>query len=87
VNRLHKDKLLFVIRIWVEPREPTNRCPVWRGVIKHVVSGETRYFTDLDSILGFIRAHLEKIGVSGKTDWWHKVWTRIKQQIAPRRTL
>ena len=50
---------VFILRLWLEPREIEGAEPEWRGVIEHVVSGERRYFRNLEGMLSFIKKHFE----------------------------
>jgi hypothetical protein len=49
----------FVVRIWREPREAPDACPLWRGMIEHVMTGRRRYLSDLTEVTEFIRQQLD----------------------------
>ncbi len=49
---------VFIIRMWLEPREKKDALPEWRGMIQRVASGEQRYIQDLDDVKAFIAAFL-----------------------------
>jgi hypothetical protein len=55
--------LVFVIRIWFEPREIEGASPEWRGSIEHLGSGKRRYFTNLSDISNYIAPFLGEAGV------------------------
>ncbi len=54
---------VFIVRLWLEPREVEGATTEWRGVIEHVPSGEQRYFKDLHGMVDFARPYLEGMGV------------------------
>jgi len=56
-------KRVFIVRIWLEPREIAGAAVVWRGVIEHVPTHKQRYFNDLGVITSFIAPYLESMGV------------------------
>jgi hypothetical protein len=57
---------VFILRLWLEPREIEDAQPEWRGVIEHVESGEHRYFRDLDVMLAFLAKHFDVLEKSEK---------------------
>jgi hypothetical protein len=52
---------LFTVRLW---REQLNDHWEWRGRVQHVMSGETRYFRDWQTLLAFIQEPREQASVS-----------------------
>lgn len=44
---------LFVVRMWQEA-DAVTAIPQWRGSIKHVLSEQSHYFTQLPDLLNFI---------------------------------
>lgn len=67
----------FIIKFIVEPASDEASSVEWRGQIKHVPSGESKYFRTLESILEFIVPYLEQMGVkldrpSWLTRWWRR---------------
>jgi hypothetical protein len=44
----------FVVRIWIEPREYPKAPVEWRGMIQDVISGQSKYFRELDEMVAFI---------------------------------
>jgi hypothetical protein len=56
-NELHHRMHLFMIRIWLE--ELGDGKSEWRGQVKHVMSGEVRYFRDWNVSTSHIQAMLE----------------------------
>lgn len=49
---------VFILRIWLEPREIEGAVPQFRAVIEHVSSGEQRYLGDLDEIVQVISGYV-----------------------------
>ena len=40
----------FVVKVWLEPSELAESQGEWRGEVRHVLSGETRYFRTLQNV-------------------------------------
>jgi hypothetical protein len=52
----HTRSELFTLRVW---REDLGEGRVeWRGKVQHVMSGETRYFRDWQTLVAFIQETL-----------------------------
>lgn len=51
--------LVFVIRIWQEPREIDDAAPGWRGSIEAIQDGKRRYFTRLEDIPPFLAPYVQ----------------------------
>ena len=49
-----------VVRIWREPATVAGEQPEYRGEIKDVMSGETRYFRLMDGLIASILAFIER---------------------------
>ena len=49
---------LFMVRVWLEDLGDGNT--EWRGQVKHVLSGEVRYFREWKTLLAFLREALKK---------------------------
>jgi hypothetical protein len=69
---------VFIVRLWLEPREIEGETNEWRGVIEYVPSGERRYFRDLNDIVDFARPYLEGMGV--KFGIYQRISRWIKQR-------
>lgn len=54
-----EDAMVFIVRLWREPREIPGAPPELRGSVEHLASGTRRYFRKLDSILSFIVAYVD----------------------------
>ena len=54
---------VFIVRVWLEPRDNKVATPEWRGVIEHVPNGKRRYFKDAALITDFIEPYLEQMGI------------------------
>lgn len=46
---------LFTLRVWAEVGEGGQ--PAWRFKVQHVLSGEARYFTNLQALVDFLTTH------------------------------
>jgi hypothetical protein len=57
----------FVLRLWLEERQPAGQSPHWRGHITHVMSGQRHYFQDLAAAFAFIEAYIAAWSESGDT--------------------
>jgi hypothetical protein len=55
---MHSDTYSFVVRVWQETADSDGNVVALRGSIDDVGNGERSYFTDLDSILPFIRKQI-----------------------------
>lgn len=52
---------VFILRLWLEPREIEGAEPEWRGVIEHIGSEEHCSFRDLEVMISFIAKHFEAL--------------------------
>jgi hypothetical protein len=73
---LEERTLLFIVRIWTEPREIEQANPQLRGVIENVYSGQQRYFKHLDELVDFILPHLQNRGVRVSWRWRLRQWLK-----------
>jgi hypothetical protein len=60
-----KDRHVFILRLWYEPREIPNAAPLWSGEIEYLVTREKIYFRNMAKMMTFI---LEKTGISRDVD-------------------
>jgi hypothetical protein len=65
---------VFIVRIWLEPREIAGAAPEWRAVVEHVPDGKKRYIKDLDELEQFISVYLEEMGVRLGARWRARRW-------------
>lgn len=49
---------IFIVRIWVEPREIKGAPPEWRGTVEHVLTGQRRYVASLAELMAFIDPYI-----------------------------
>jgi hypothetical protein len=64
---------VFIVRIWLEPRELAGAVVEWRGVIEHVPTQERRYLNDLAALSSFITPYLDSMGVKrGMHERWRR---------------
>jgi hypothetical protein len=61
----HGQRHVFVVRIWLEPREIAGAVAEWRGMIEHLPTQERRYLNDLAAISRFITPYLYSMGIKG----------------------
>jgi hypothetical protein len=61
VDLFEENTHVFILRLWLEPREIEDVKPEWRGVIEHVKSGEHCYFRNLEVMLSFIAKHFDTL--------------------------
>jgi hypothetical protein len=54
VTDIESSSHTFVIRIWLESRDP----PAWRGHVTHVITGDRREFADLQQLVQFVAGYL-----------------------------
>ncbi len=52
-RRHHVPTASFFVRLWLERGEKSQ----WRGQVRHVQSGETAYFVDVQNLLAFVANH------------------------------
>ncbi|MBI1762127.1 MAG: hypothetical protein HYR56_11910 [Acidobacteria bacterium] len=75
----------FIVRLWLETPVGAAGEAQWRGRIVHVPSGASRYFDDLQEMLGFIRAYQMTTPPPGSPaapaatalraePWWRRWW-------------
>jgi hypothetical protein len=62
-NSFDRHTHVFIVRIWLEPREIIEAAVEWRGVIEHLPTHQRRYLNDLAAVAGFITPYLESMGV------------------------
>ncbi len=48
----------FLVRLWQEPGEEEHGAG-WRGSVEHVQTGEKRFFSDLESLMAYLRSVTE----------------------------
>ena len=73
-----ESRQIFIVRIWLEPRELEGAAPQLRGTIEHVPSGMRRSVKALTEITDFIRAWLPE------TTRQPNVWGRLTHRIRDR---
>jgi len=59
VSLLGDRTLVFVIRIWQEPREIDDAPSGWRGSIEALQDGKRRYVTRLEDIPAFLAPYIQ----------------------------
>jgi hypothetical protein len=56
----HPSSHLFTLRLW--PEALGDSQSEWRGQVRHVTGGETRYFRDWEVLVAFLQASLPELG-------------------------
>lgn len=54
----HRPIQLFTVRLWSEPLD--GDLAEWRGQVRHVSSGETRYFREWSTLVAFLERTLSE---------------------------
>ncbi len=52
-DQTHQRTHLFTLRMW--PEALGDRQIEWRGKVQHVLSGQTRYFRDWDTLIAYLQ--------------------------------
>ena len=66
LERLHRPSQLFSLRLWREPAESAQLAQAGelRMQVKHLLSGETRYFRDWQALIVYLETNLDQQGQS-----------------------
>jgi hypothetical protein len=73
-----ESRQIFIVRVWLEPRELEGAAPQLRGTIEHVPSGMRRSVKALTEITDFVRVWLPE------TTRQPNVWGRLMHRIRDR---
>ncbi len=65
-HQLHPKSHLFTVRVWMEVFGDDEKEV--RMQVKHVLSGETRYFRDWSLLVTYLLAKLEENGFASRQD-------------------
>jgi hypothetical protein len=76
---------VFVVRIWLEPREIAGAAVEWRGVIEHLPTQQHRYLNDLTVITHFIAPYLISMGVQRVQVAQHGMPARFRRWLSRQR--
>ncbi len=72
---------VFIVRVWLEPREIAGALPLWRGHIQRVTGGEQRYLLELQGVVEFIRqfepADSHAADAPPASGWWRALLRRL----------
>lgn len=72
---------VFIVRIWIEPREIAGAVVEWRGVIEHLPTQERRYLNDLAVIANFITPYLDGMGVQRVQEMQQGLPARLRRWL------
>jgi hypothetical protein len=64
-RQVEYDPQLFTIRLW--PEDLGAGQAEWRGQVRHLPSGETRYFREWPALAAFMQAMLPDLDGSGES--------------------
>jgi hypothetical protein len=64
---------VFIVRVWCERGDAASTLSEWRGSVEHVQSGQRVFFRHLESVLDFMRPHLEGIGIDAQQRFWERI--------------
>jgi hypothetical protein len=56
----------FIVRIMIEPGEPSEDPGEWKGMIQHAVSGDYRFFRGVQAVPELIIQLLRTVPIEGK---------------------
>ena len=60
----------FFVRLWLEENSEARH---WRGLVRHVQSGETAYFVDVRDLLSFVATHDGQVFIQKRREVNHDV--------------
>ncbi|KQZ59632.1 MULTISPECIES: hypothetical protein [unclassified Lysobacter] len=64
---------VFIVRVWCERGEAEAAVAEWRGSVEHVQSGQRAFFRHLESVVEFMKPHLEGIGIDAQQRFWERI--------------
>ncbi|AWV07659.1 hypothetical protein C9I47_1972 [Lysobacter maris] len=67
----------FIVRVWSERSDSETVAAEWRGSVEHVQSGQRVFFRHLETVVDFMKPHLEGIGIDAQQRFWERVSTVI----------
>lgn len=70
----------FIVRIWSERGDSTGAATEWRGSVEHVQSGQRAFFRHLESIIEFMKPHLESIGIDAQQRFWERISSAMEDE-------
>ncbi|MBB1061177.1 hypothetical protein [Marilutibacter spongiae] len=63
----------FIVRVWNERRDADAVAAEWRGSVEHVQSGQRTFFRHLETVVDFMKPHLEGIGIDAQQRFWERI--------------
>jgi len=84
---LGKNTLVFIVRLWSEPREIPGRPLQLRGTVEYVPSGARRSVKDLEEVFEFMRLYLHTLQAppAAKTaTWLARLKIKLSRLFGPR---
>ncbi len=63
---------VFIVRIWLEPREIEGEAPQLRGSVEHIPSGERRSVKALEDVMAFMARFFPAEQVRRRRSLWSR---------------
>ncbi|GAB3352886.1 hypothetical protein [Lysobacter tyrosinilyticus] len=64
---------VFIVRVWCERGDGDSAIAEWRGSVEHIETGQRAFFRNLESVLDFMKPHLESIGIDAQQRFWEHI--------------
>jgi hypothetical protein len=66
---MEEDTHSFIIRIWNAAEDRPGKPSAWRGSIDYVGNDKRLYFTDINSVVGFIHEQVDSMSRTSSSSW------------------
>lgn len=64
---------VFIVRVWCERGDGDSAIAEWRGSVEHIETGHRAFFRNLESVIDFMKPHLESIGIDAQQRFWERI--------------
>jgi hypothetical protein len=64
---------VFIVRVWCERGDGDSAIAEWRGSVEHIATGQRAFFRNLESVIEFMKPHLESIGIDAQQRFWERI--------------
>jgi len=64
---------VFIVRVWCERGDGDSAIAEWRGSVEHIETGQRAFFRNLESVIEFMKPHLESIGIDAQQRFWERI--------------
>ena len=68
---------VFIVRVWCERGDGDSAIVEWRGSVEHIQTGARTFFRNLESIISFMKPHLETIGIDARQRFWERIGSAL----------